>query len=122
MPGLLTAPAVIGSFLLGGLPLVVAAFALGVSIGFIPLLFVIPMELANLRRNIAGATGVISSVGSMGSMIMATAVGFVKDLTGNFTGALLPLLPLALAIPILALAVRKKESDSEMSKEPLIVN
>ena len=111
--GLITIPALVGTILLESAPLVAATFILGLSFGFLPLLYLMAMEHANLRSNVAGAAGVITGIGTLGAVMMPVAIGVFKDLTGDFTGGQFSLLLLAVAIPILGFAIKEKHQPTD---------
>jgi len=75
------------------------------TIGVLTLVLTIPLELSQLEQSVASAVGLISSLGNIGSFLMPSVVGEIRDVTRSFHGAVLLLAILGEFIPILGLSV-----------------
>ncbi len=88
--GLVSGPAILAIEKSQGLPLWVTVFVSGFcTIGVLTLVFLILAELPEVAGFVASASGWVSSLANMGSVIMLTVVGYIKDVTGSFLPAVI---------------------------------
>jgi nitrate/nitrite transporter NarK len=88
--GLVSGPVVYAAGTLQGLGVWFFAFVLGLcSIGVLTLAITMPVEHQQTAVFVGSAVGIISSFGNLGSFLMPTVMGFVKDVTGSFLWSVL---------------------------------
>jgi CP family cyanate transporter-like MFS transporter len=83
------------------------------TMGVLTLVLTISIELKQTKASLASAVGLITSVGNLGSFIIPTMVGQIKDVTGSFLGAVLLLAILSefmfvLGVPVVETGWKKK--------------
>ena len=104
--GLASGPVVYAAGTLQGPAVWFFAFALGLcSIGVLTLAITIPVEHPQTAMFVGSAVSIISSIGNLGSFLMPTVVGQIKDVTGSFFWSVLILavfgeLMLLLGLPL----------------------
>ncbi len=104
--GLLSGPAIYAVGTMLGSAEWIFAFIIGFStIGVLTLVLTIPIELTSSVSLVASAVGLISSIGNIGSFLMPTVVGQIRDLTGSFTLAVLLLAVIGEFMLILSLPI-----------------
>jgi nitrate/nitrite transporter NarK len=87
--GLISGPAILAvGTALGPAEWIFAFFIGFTTIGVLTLVLTIPIELASTASMVASAVGLISSMGNIGSFLMPTVVGQIRDVTGSFTLAI----------------------------------
>lgn len=92
--GAASGPAVFLTGILMGAPMYVTTFISGVfTVGVLTIVLAIPVEMADLSRSLSSALGIVTSLGNLGSFVLPTVVGQLRDLSGTF---LLPMLLLAI--------------------------
>jgi cyanate permease len=78
---------------ISGAAFYVAAFLVGFcTVGVLTLVLAVPVEMPSLNRSMSSVMGIVASVGNVGSFILPTVVGQLRDLSGTF---LLPMIMLA---------------------------
>ena len=116
--GLVSGPAIYAVGTMLGPAEWIFAFIIGFStIGVLTLVLTIPIELAPTVPMVASAVGLISSIGNIGSFLMPTMVGQIRDLTGSFTLAVLLLavigeFMLILSLPLTETGRKRKQGAS----------
>ncbi|MFQ6073631.1 MAG: nitrate/nitrite transporter [Candidatus Bathyarchaeia archaeon] len=112
--GLVTGPAIYAVGTAPGPAEWMFAFIIGFStIGVLTLVLTIPLELAPTSPRVASAVGLISSIGNIGSFLIPTVVGQIRDLTGSFTLAILLLAVIGeftLVLSLLVVETGRKKS------------
>ncbi len=104
--GLVTGPIVYAAGTVQGPSVWLFAFLLGLcSIGVLTLVVAIPVEHRQTAFYVGSAVGIISSFGNLGSFLMPTVMGFVKDVTGSFLLAVMMLAVFGELMLILGLAL-----------------
>ena len=104
--GLVSGPVVYAAGTFQGPAVWFFAFALGLcSIGVLTLAITIPVEHQQTAMFVGSAVSIISSIGNLGSFLMPTVVGQIKDVTGSFFWSVLILavfgeLMLLLGLPL----------------------
>jgi len=94
--GLATGPAILAVEKFQGPPLWVTVFVIGFcTIGVLTLVLLITAELPEVAAFVASATGWISSLANIGSVIMPTVTGYIKDVSGSFLPAIIIIAVLA---------------------------
>jgi CP family cyanate transporter-like MFS transporter len=87
--GLISGPAIFAVGTALGPAAWILAFLVGfTTIGVLTLVLTIPIEFAPTVFTVASAVGLISSIGNIGSFLMPTVVGQIRDVTGSFTLAI----------------------------------
>jgi len=87
--GLISGPAILTAGTVFGPAEWIFAFLVGfTTIGVLTLVLTIPIESASTVSMVASAVGLISSMGNIGSFLMPTVVGQIRDITGSFTLAI----------------------------------
>jgi NNP family nitrate/nitrite transporter-like MFS transporter len=75
-----------------GLPVYVAAFLSGLcTVGVLTIVLAVPVEAPSLSRNLSSVLGIVASVGNLGSFILPTLVGQLRDVSGTFLLSMLVL-------------------------------
>jgi MFS family permease len=83
--GLASGPVIYAIGVLHGPALWIAAFLSGFCIiGVLAVLLAIPVEHPLMANNVGSAVALITSFGNIGSLVMATLVGYLRDVTGSF--------------------------------------
>jgi nitrate/nitrite transporter NarK len=91
--GAASGPAVFLTGVMSGLPVYVMAFLAGLlTVGALTIILAIPVETPSLSRSLSSVLGIVASLGNLGSFVLPTFVGQLRDLSGTF---LLPMLVLA---------------------------
>jgi nitrate/nitrite transporter NarK len=68
-----------------GVPVYVTAFLVGLcTVGVLTLVLTVPVEMPNLSQSLSSVLGIVSSVGNLGSFLLPTIVGQVRDISGTF--------------------------------------
>lgn len=108
--GLVSGPAILAIEKSQGFPLWVTVFVSGFcTIGVLTLVLLILAELPEAAGFVASATGWVSSLANIGSVIMPTVAGYVKDVTGSFLPAVIMIVIVAEMTLILGFVI--KETD-----------
>jgi len=116
--GLVSGPAIYAAGTLSGPAVGFFAFVIGLcAIGVLTLVLTIPVELPQTSMHVGSAVGVISSIGNVGSFLMPTIVGQIRDMTGSFLWSIIILavlgeLMLILGLPITETGKKRKKSVS----------
>ncbi len=116
--GLVSGPAIYAVGTILGPAEWVSAYIIGFStIGVLTLVLTIPIEFASTTQMVASAVGLISSIGNIGSFLIPTVVGQIRDLTGSFALAVLLLAVIGEFMLILSLPLtetgRKRKSNAQ---------
>ena len=75
-----------------GLPVYVAAFLSGLcTVGVLTIILAIPVETPNLSNSLSSVLGIVASVGNLGSFLLPTLLGQLRDLSGTFLLSMLVL-------------------------------
>jgi len=83
--GLVSGPAIYAAGTLATPAVWFPTFVTGLcTIGVLTLVLTMPLELPQISASVASAVGLISSIGSIGSFLMPTVVGQIRDVTGSF--------------------------------------
>jgi len=91
--GAASGPAVLLTGIVTGIPMYVTVFLSGLfTVGVLTIILAIPVETASLSRSLSSVLGIVASLGNLGSFLLPTVVGQLRDISGTF---LLPLLLLA---------------------------
>lgn len=77
------------------------------TVGTLTLLLEIPTELPKMSGIEGSVVGVISSVGNLGPLLMPIMVGYIKDVTGSFTSAIIALSIIAEIAPAVGLMIKE---------------
>ncbi len=92
--GAFSGPVVFFTGMTVGLPAYVITFLAGLcTVGVLTIILAIPIETPGLSRNLSSVLGIVASVGNLGSFVLPTLVGQLRDMSGTF---LLSMLLLAL--------------------------
>jgi cyanate permease len=88
--GLVSGPVVYAAGTMQGLGVWFFTFVLGLSsIGVLTLAIAMQVEHQQTAVFVGSAVGIISSFGNLGSFLMPTVMGFIKDVTGSFLWSVL---------------------------------
>ena len=91
--GAASGPAVFLAGVTAGLPVYVTSFLAGLfTVGVLTIILAIPVEAPSLSLSLSSVFGIVASVGNLGSFVLPTLVGQLRDVSGTF---LLPMLLLA---------------------------
>jgi len=102
--GLISGPVIYSTGVLRGPALWFFTFLVGFcTIGVLTIVLTMPVELTQTTTHVGSTVGLISSVGNLGSFLMPTMVGYIKDLTGSFIWSVLMLAILGESMLILGL-------------------
>ncbi len=83
--GAASGPAVFLTGILVGAPVYVTAFSSGLfTVGVLTLILAIPVESTRLSRSLSSTLGIVASLGNLGSFILPTIVGQLRDMSGTF--------------------------------------
>jgi len=70
---------------MGGLPVYVTAFLSGLcTVGVLTIILAVPVETPSLSRNLSSVLGIVASFGNLGSFLLPTLVGQLRDVSGTF--------------------------------------
>ncbi|MFQ6086743.1 MAG: CynX/NimT family MFS transporter [Candidatus Bathyarchaeia archaeon] len=106
--GLVSGPSILAITTFSDSPLWIAIFLAGFSTtGILTLVLAIPTELPELTQLVASAVGLVSSLGNIGPFLLPIATGYIKDITGYFSLAMIMLAVVAETTLILGLAMRE---------------
>ncbi|MFQ6080378.1 MAG: nitrate/nitrite transporter [Candidatus Bathyarchaeia archaeon] len=106
--GLVSGPAILAIEKSQGFPLWVTVFLSGFcTIGVLTLVLLILAELPEVAGFVASASGWVSSLANIGSVIMLTVVGYVKDVTGSFLLAVIMIAVVAEMTLVLGFVIRE---------------
>ena len=113
--GLASGPVIGAIGVLHGPGLWISAFLAGFcTIGVLAVLLAMPVEHPLMANSLGSAVGLITSVGNVGSLLMGTLVGQIRDVTGSFLWAMLVLAILGESMLIIGLPLsetgRKKKT------------
>jgi nitrate/nitrite transporter NarK len=90
--GAVSGPALFLAGTIGGLPVYGAAFLSGVcTVGVLTMILAVPVETPSLSRNLSSVMGIVASAGNIGSFILPTLVGQLRDVSGTFLLSMLVL-------------------------------
>ena len=67
-----------------------------------------PTELEETVGMEGGVTGIISSIANIGPTLFPVLMGYIKDVTGSFTLALIVLAVLAVTAPLLGFLLKEE--------------
>jgi nitrate/nitrite transporter NarK len=68
-----------------GFPVYVTAFLSGLcTVGVLTIILAVPVETPSLSRNLSSVLGIVASVGNLGSFLLPTLVGQLRDVSGTF--------------------------------------
>lgn len=88
--GAVSGPVVFFTGTMIGLPVYVTAFLSGLcTVGVLTIILAIPVEAPNLSRSLSSALGIVASVGNLGSFLLPTIVGQLRDVSGTFLPSML---------------------------------
>jgi nitrate/nitrite transporter NarK len=94
--GAASGPAVFLTGTMIGFPVYGAAFLSGLfTVGVLTIVLAIPVETPSLSRSLSSVLGIVASVGNIGSFVLPTLVGQLRDASGTF---LLSMLVLAVVV------------------------
>jgi nitrate/nitrite transporter NarK len=83
--GAASGPAVFLTGVISGLPVYTLAFLAGLfTVGVLTIILAIPVETPSLSRSLSSALGIIASLGNLGSFVLPTLVGQLRDVSGTF--------------------------------------
>jgi nitrate/nitrite transporter NarK len=83
--GAASGPVVFLTGILVGLPVYVTAFFSGLfTVGVLTIVLAIPVETPSLSRSLSSVLGIVASVGNVGSFVLPTLVGQLRDVSGTF--------------------------------------
>jgi nitrate/nitrite transporter NarK len=115
--GAASGPAIFFTGMVTGIPVYFAAFFSGLfTVGVLTIILAIPVETVTLSRSLSSTLGIVASLGNLGSFVLPTLVGQLRDLSGSF---LLPVLLLAvvgegvLAVGFLLPETGRRASDAQ---------
>jgi len=90
--GAVSGPVVFFTGTMIGLPVYVTAFLSGLcTVGVLTIILAIPVEAPNLSRSLSSVLGIVASVGNLGSFLLPTVVGQLRDVSGTFLLSMLML-------------------------------
>ncbi len=91
--GAVSGPVLFLAGTISGTAFYAAAFLVGFcTVGVLTLVLAVPVEMPSLNRSMSSVMGIVASVGNVGSFILPTVVGQLRDLSGTF---LIPMIMLA---------------------------
>ncbi len=68
-----------------GLPVYLTAFFSGLfTVGVLTIVLSVPVETPSLSRSLSSVLGIVASVGNLGSFVLPTLVGQLRDISGTF--------------------------------------
>jgi nitrate/nitrite transporter NarK len=110
--GAASGPVVFLTGFTAGLPVYVMAFLAGLfTVGVLTIILAIPVETPILSHSLSSVLGIVASLGNLGSFVLPTLVGQLRDVSGTF---LLPILVLAIVSEgMLALGLLLPETGSK---------
>ena len=77
---------------MAGLPVYVTAFLSGLcTVGVLTIVLAVPVETPSLSRSLSSVLGIVASVGNLGSFLLPTLVGQLRDVSGTFLLSMLVL-------------------------------
>lgn len=83
--GAVSGPVLFFAGTMGGLPVYVMAFLSGLcTVGVLTIILAIPVETPSLSQNLSSVLGIVASVGNLGSFVLPTLVGQLRDVSGTF--------------------------------------
>ena len=92
--GAASGPVVFLTGFTAGLPVYAMAFLAGLfTVGVLTIILAIPVETPILSHSLSSVLGIVASLGNLGSFVLPTLVGKLRDVSGTF---LLPILVLAI--------------------------
>ena len=75
-----------------GFPVYITAFLSSLcTLGVLTIILAIPVETPSLSQNLSSALGIVASVGNLGSFVLPTLVGQLRDASGTFLLSMLVL-------------------------------
>ena len=75
-----------------GLPVYITAFLSGLcTVGVLTIILAVPVETPSLSRNLSSVLGIVASFGNLGSFLLPTLVGQLRDVSGTFLLSMLVL-------------------------------
>jgi nitrate/nitrite transporter NarK len=83
--GVVSGPVIYLAGTVAGAAAYVTAFLVGLcTVGVLTLVLAVPVEMPRLSPFLSSALGVVSSVGNLGSFLLPTLVGQLRDVSGTF--------------------------------------
>lgn len=83
--GAASGPAVLLTGVASGLPVYVMVFLSGLfTVGVLTIILAIPVETPSLSRSLSSVLGIVASLGNLGSFVLPTIVGTLRDASGTF--------------------------------------
>jgi NNP family nitrate/nitrite transporter-like MFS transporter len=83
--GVVSGPVLFVAGTVSGAVLFVAAFLVGFcTVGVLTLVLAVPVEMPSMSRSISSVMGIVASFGNLGSFILPTLVGQLRDVSGTF--------------------------------------
>jgi NNP family nitrate/nitrite transporter-like MFS transporter len=90
--GAASGPMIFLTGIVAGLPVYVTAFLSGLfTVGVLTIVLAVPVETPNLSRSLSSVLGIVASVGNLGSFVLPTVVGQLRDVSGTFLLSMLML-------------------------------
>jgi nitrate/nitrite transporter NarK len=90
--GATSGPVIFFTGSLAGWPVYVTAFLSGLcTVGILTIVLSIPVETPGLSRSLSSVLGIVASVGNLGSFLLPTLVGQLRDVSGTFLLSMLVL-------------------------------
>jgi len=106
--GLISGPAILAIEKFHGSLLWVTVFVSGFcTIGVLTLVLLVLAELPKVAGFVASASGWVSSLANIGSVIMPTVTGYIKDVTGSFLPAIIIIAALAEMTLVLGFVIKE---------------
>ena len=85
MMGAASGPVLFLTGTMGGLPVYATAFLSGLcTVGVLTIVLSVPVETPSLSRSLSSVLGIVASVGNLGSFLLPTLVGQLRDISGTF--------------------------------------
>jgi nitrate/nitrite transporter NarK len=77
---------------IAGLPVYVTAFLSGLcTVGILTIVLAVPVETPSLSGSLSSVLGIVASAGNLGSFLLPTLVGQLRDISGTFLLSMLML-------------------------------
>lgn len=90
--GAASGPVVFLTGFTAGLPVYVMAFLAGLfTVGVLTIILAIPVETPILSNSLSSVLGIVASLGNLGSFVLPTLVGQLRDVSGTFLLSILVL-------------------------------
>jgi len=83
--GAASGPVIFLTSVAAGLPIYLIAFFTGLlTVGILTIVLAIPVETPYLAGNMSSVLGIVASFGNVGSFVLPTIVGYLRDISGTF--------------------------------------